>query len=117
MYSRTVVKLAVVGVAFIGLLLSAGVASAIVGNWSANVPLLANPTEYYVATNGASTAAGTIGAPWDIVSALNGSHTIAPGSIIWVRGGTYVWADRAHVPGNYGFIVRLTGISRRTGRY
>ena len=103
---------AVVRTAFMGLLLWAGVASAVVpGNWSASVPMLPNPNQYFVATNGTSGATGDMDHPWDITSALNGSHTIAAGSIIWIRGGTYVWANRAHVPGNYGFIVKLSGTS------
>lgn len=45
--------------------------------------------EYYVAPDGRPDAAGTKDAPWDLRSVLGVEHPIMPGSIIWVRGGTY----------------------------
>jgi hypothetical protein len=45
---------------------------------------------YYAATTGTSTGTGTIGNPWDVRTALNGSNTaVHPGDTIWLRGGSY----------------------------
>jgi parallel beta-helix repeat protein len=44
---------------------------------------------HYVAPNGSSSNDGSLSRPWDLRSALSGSKSIAAGSTIWVRGGTY----------------------------
>ena len=49
--------------------------------------------DYYAATTGNPTAAGTLGDPWDLQTALNGGHphaTVQPGDTVWVRGGVYL---------------------------
>lgn len=64
---------------------TAGVSAA---RWSALVPALTG-RNFYVAANGNSGNSGTIESPWDLKSALSGAKTIAPGDVVWIRGGTY----------------------------
>src|SRR2546421_1552237 len=45
---------------------------------------------FFVAPNGLGSASGSLGAPWDLTTALNGaSGRVHAGDTIWVRGGTY----------------------------
>src|SRR5688572_28015221 len=60
-------------------------------------------TEWFVAPDGKATNAGTKEAPWDAISALNGAQKIAPGDVIWLRGGTYARADYK------GIEIKLSG--------
>ncbi len=46
-------------------------------------------TEFFVAVNGSASGNGTQASPWDLQTALNQPGSVAPGSTIWVRGGTY----------------------------
>jgi hypothetical protein len=45
--------------------------------------------EYFVGPQGTVSNPGTREAPWDLTSALAATHPVAPGDVIWVRGGTY----------------------------
>ena len=45
--------------------------------------------EYFVASDGRPENDGSRGNPWDMRSALDGTQTVAPGSLIWFEGGTY----------------------------
>jgi hypothetical protein len=58
-------------------------------SWSQLVPKVAGATDYYVAADGKPTNPGTLAAPWNLASALAGQHKVAPGDVIWVRGGKY----------------------------
>src|SRR5205814_2526744 len=60
------------------------------------------PPEFTAAPDGKPGNAGTPEAPWDLESALSGSHKIEAGSTIWVRGGTYKGK----------FQIRLAGAER-----
>ena len=61
--------------------------------------LPAGAADYYISVSGSDSGAGTIGDPWSITK-LGDSSVGAPGDTIWMRGGTYVWADRtAHQNG------------------
>src|SRR2546429_7157299 len=45
---------------------------------------------FFVAPNGLGSASGSLGAPWDLTTALNGaSGRVHAGDTIWGRGGTY----------------------------
>src|SRR5687767_2111499 len=70
----------------------------------------ARAADWYVSTTGAAANSGAIDSPWDIESALDGRHAVAPGDTIWVRGGTYKapWPSPID-PLGYGFLVKLTG--------
>jgi dienelactone hydrolase len=57
--------------------------------WSNLVPRVQGAKQYYVAPAGKPENAGTAAEPWDIASALDGKRTIEPGTIIWIKGGTY----------------------------
>jgi len=62
--------------------------------WTDAVPKTPGAREYFIAPDGTAANAGTAQAPWDIASGLDGSHAAAPGSIIWVKGGTYKHPNR-----------------------
>jgi hypothetical protein len=73
------------------------------------IALAAAPTtaaEWVVSPNGVPTGQGTSAAPWDITSALDGTHKIAPGDTIWLQAGTYKYPF-----GNRGsgYEVKLVG--------
>ncbi len=63
--------------------------------------------EWFVASDGSPTNAGTEASPWDIESALGAKHPVAPGDTVWISGGTYRSPDRKF--GTQGFPVRLAG--------
>jgi hypothetical protein len=80
------------------------------GNWSDAVPMVAGAGQHFVAPDGKPTGAGTKESPWDIVSALEGGHSIRPGDILWIRGGTYRNPDRKH--SSQGWKVNLCGTEK-----
>jgi hypothetical protein len=45
--------------------------------------------EWFAAPDGKATNAGSKEAPWDAVSTLNGTQKVAPGDVLWLRGGVY----------------------------
>ncbi len=53
----------------------------------------------HVTTDGTPGGDGTIGSPWDLDSTLRGDHAIAPGTTIWVHGGTYAGVFTANLAG------------------
>ena len=58
---------------------------------------------YYVATNGSSSASGSISAPWTLTTALAGGNgKVKAGDTIWVRGGTYRGSFRSSLQGVSG---------------
>lgn len=61
----------------------------------------AQAAEYYVATNGGASAAGTMAAPWTMAKAV-GSTGAGPGDTVWIRGGTYNGAVNFTRSGNSG---------------
>ncbi len=63
-------------------------------------------SEWHVATNGSPAGLGTQSAPWDIASALGGSHKILPGDTVWMHQGYYKCAPKV---GSTGFMVKLAG--------
>jgi hypothetical protein len=67
--------------------------------WSDNVPRVPGAHEHFVGPQGMASNPGTREAPWDLASALAGTHPVASGDVIWVRGGTYQGQ----------FAVKLTG--------
>ena len=66
---------------------------------------------FYVAVEGRAENVGTEDSPWDIESALEGRHAIAPGSTLYLKGGTYRHADRRWE--SPGFAVALAGAPGR----
>lgn len=59
---------------------------------------------FYVATSGSPVGNGSINNPWDLRTALNQTRAIRPGSIVYLRGGTYFGK----------FTNRLTGVVVRS---
>lgn len=66
---------------------------------------------FYVAVEGRAGNEGTADSPWDIESALGGQHAIAPGSTLYLKGGTYRHADRRWE--SPGFVIALAGAPGR----
>ena len=64
--------------------------------WSNLVVRAANGKQYYVSPQGKPANPGTEAEPWDIASALEGKQKIAPGDIVWIRGGTYQHPKRSY---------------------
>ncbi len=62
-------------------------------------PWAASAADYFVATTGTPTASGTIGNPWNLQRALNGTAPIVPGDTIWVRGGVYLGPFTSYLKG------------------
>ena len=54
---------------------------------------------YHVTTDGTAAGDGSMGAPWDLGSVLNGDTTVEPGATVWVHGGTYGGTFRAALRG------------------
>lgn len=48
----------------------------------------AQAADYYVATNGSTSGAGTMAAPWTFAKAVSSTGAV-PGDTVYVRGGTY----------------------------
>jgi hypothetical protein len=57
--------------------------------WSDLVPRIPEARHLFVAPGGKPGNAGTRESPWDLVSALSGRQKVAPGDVVWVRGGAY----------------------------
>lgn len=51
--------------------------------------LPSNGNSWFVSTTGTPSGDGSIGNPWDIVTALNQPASVKPGDTIWLRGGKY----------------------------
>lgn len=49
----------------------------------------ASGRDHFVAVNGSPNGDGSIGNPWDIITALKQPSSVLPGDTIWLRGGTY----------------------------
>ena len=77
--------------------------------WSDLVPKVAGARDYYVAPDGKSTNPGTLAAPWDLASALAGEHKVAPGDVIWVRGGKYSEPLKLMLAGKAGAPIHVRG--------
>ncbi len=92
------------------LLLAAGAAQGAEELWSKLVPRAADAPEYFVASDGKPGNAGTRESPWDLASAAAGKQKVAPGGVVWVRGGRYIYPVRDSKEGGNGFAVSLSGI-------
>jgi len=57
--------------------------------WPESLAWANDAKSFFIAPDGKPENAGTMDAPWDIASGLGGKHKVAPGSVIWLRGGTY----------------------------
>lgn len=70
---------------------------------TAGVIVLATPAvpaaQWYVATTGTPSGDGSIGDPWNLQRALNGTGPIAPGDTIWIRGGVYLGPFTSYLKG------------------
>lgn len=70
--------------------------------WSGRVPRVEGAKEHFVGPEGRAENPGTREAPWDLASGLNGQQKVAPGGIIWVRGGTYTGKFEVKLAGKEG---------------
>jgi hypothetical protein len=77
--------------------------------WSPLVPRVEGAREHVVAPDGRETNEGTPASPWDVASTLGGRRAVAPGDVIWLRGGRYVYPVRHSQKGGNGFAVRVGG--------
>lgn len=73
-------------------------------------PLSTVPAEFYVSPAGTPQSDGSYECPWDIATALAHPRTIAPGSTIWLGGGTYRGVFTSKLKGTDGvpIVVRAT---------
>jgi hypothetical protein len=70
------------------------------GNTFARADLLVIPKGFIVAPDGKSSGDGSRERPWDLATALDGADgDVVPGSLVWIRGGTYPGAFRGEVSG------------------
>jgi hypothetical protein len=46
-------------------------------------------TQFHVSVTGSPAGDGSAANPWDLATALSGTAPVAPGSVIWLHGGTY----------------------------
>lgn len=81
--------------------------------WSKLVPRPSGAGEYFVAVNGKANNSGSERAPWDLASVAAGRQKIQPGSVVWVRGGSYIFPVRDSKEGGNGFAVSLSGAEGR----
>jgi hypothetical protein len=63
--------------------------------------------DWHVAPDGKPDGKGTVDAPWDLASALDGRQKVAPGDTVWIAAGTYKHPNRQL--GSAGYEVRLAG--------
>jgi len=77
--------------------------------WTKAVPLAPDAPQHYVSPGGRAENLGTQDSPWDLSGVLSGQRPIPPGSIVWVRGGRYVYPVRDSAKGRNGFVVSLSG--------
>jgi hypothetical protein len=63
------------------------------------VAVRAEATSFFVAPDGRPDTNGSIDEPWDLATALSHPDVVAPGSTIWLRGGTYEGAFRSRLEG------------------
>lgn len=77
--------------------------------WSPRVPRMAESREYFVAPDGKAAQPGTQAEPWDLASVLKGGQKVEPGSVVWLRGGRYIYPVRDSRDGGNGFAVSLSG--------
>ena len=68
--------------------------------------------EHFVASDGKPDNEGTESSPWDVRSALDGTHAVEPGSIVWFSGGTYS-EPRGASGLDRAFAVALAGAADR----
>lgn len=58
--------------------------------------------DWFIATNGTSGGAGSIGDPWDIATGLTKRTTVQPGDRVYLRGGVYQYPVRTGtIPGRW----------------
>lgn len=53
----------------------------------------------HVTVDGTPAGDGSLAMPWDLASAIDGSHDVPAGSTIWVHGGTYTGSFRGELSG------------------
>lgn len=73
----------------------------------AKVPWLKDAKHYVVAPDGKAENQGTVESPWDLASVFAAKQQIAPGSAVWVRGGTY------GTSGGFEYQVSLAGTAEK----
>ncbi len=65
--------------------------------------------EHFAAADGTPENPGTREAPWDLSSALGAAHPVAPGDVLWVRGGTYRGKLAVKLAGRDGAPIHVRG--------
>ena len=73
--------------------------------------LLGNPGIRFVSPVGKPENPGSLAAPWDFASAVEGRQPVSPGTTIYVLGGTYRHPDRSAT--SAGFSIRLAGTAEK----
>jgi hypothetical protein len=66
-------------------------------------PSLAPPIvkgEFYVSPAGTQAGDGSLERPWDLATALTQTRLVGPGSVIWLRGGTYTGVFTSKLAGS-----------------
>jgi hypothetical protein len=75
--------------------------------WSDLVPRVEGARHHYVSTGGRTDNPGTPASPWDLASALGGGQSVAPGDVIWVRGGMYKGQHELKLAGKHGAPIHV----------
>ncbi len=75
--------------------------------WTDRVPLGKGAREFFVDAAGRPENSGTRKAPWDLATALSGKKAVSPGSIIWIRGGTYRGTFEVKLSGKEGMPIHV----------
>jgi hypothetical protein len=75
--------------------------------WSERVPKVEGAKEYFVSPEGRADNRGTLDSPWDLASAIGGGRSVAPGDVLWVRGGTYKGQHELKLAGREGAPVHV----------
>ena len=79
--------------------------------------VITNATTYYISTTGSDANPGTISAPfktWERISAPRYSNLLAPGDIVYIRGGTYA---SPHSSDGVSEAVYWSGINGNSSNY
>lgn len=83
------------------------IGSAQEAGWSDRVPRVEGAANHFTAPEGKDSNPGTKDAPWDLGSTLAGKQKIAPGAVVWVRGGTYKGKFEVKLAGKEGAPIHV----------
>lgn len=92
--ARSALPVALIAVAFYGLLHSRSEAVEMGAQW-------------YVDPSGTAAGDGSLARPWDLETALNATNVVKPGDTVWLRGGTYTGNFSSTLNGAPGRLITV----------